>query len=236
MKFTFLTLFPRLISGYFEDSILKRAISDGLIEIEIVNLRDFSEDRFKKVDDYQVGGGAGLVIEPRVVVHALDFVCSPQSHTVFLLPAAKRFSRNDASRLAHKEVHIVFVCGRYEGIDERAVEVRADELFSIGDYILTGGEVAALVLCDAIARQIPNVLGNEESLFGESFEDSLLEAPVFTRARDICGGISAPSEYSKGNHARIFALKRGLSLAKTKYYRPDLYEKYKIQECNKGKK
>lgn len=228
MKFTFLTLFPSLISGYFSDSILRRALEEGRIEVEWVNPRDFSRDRFKKVDDYQVGGGAGLVIEPRVMIDALGAIRkeSPDSHIVFVLPAAKPFTHNDARRLARRISHIVLVCGRYEGIDERAMEECADELFSMGDYILTGGEIAALALCDAVSRQVEGVLGNEESLQGESFEASLLEAPTFARTKTE-DGIAPPSEYSKGNHARVSALKRGLSRAKTRYYRPDLYIKYK---------
>lgn len=237
MKFSFLTLFPSLISGYFEDSILKRARDEGRIEIEWVNFREFSQDRFKKVDEYQIGGGAGLVIEPRVVTQAISELKAKNQDAkiLFLLPAGKPFTHQDACRLAQKESHLVLVCGRYEGIDERAIEANADEVFCMGDYILTGGEIAALALCDAVSRQIPGVLGNEESLQGESFDSFLLEAPVFARSKNP-EGLSAPSEYSKGNHAKICALKRRLSLAKTQYYRPDLYKKYKIQESDKGKK
>jgi tRNA (guanine37-N1)-methyltransferase len=136
----------------------------------------------------------------------------------------KPFTQKDARRLAKME-HLVFVSGRYEGIDERVIERWADELFSIGDYVLTGGELPSLVMCDAVARLVPGVLGNAESLSAESFETPLLEAPMFTRPKSF-HKLSIPSEYLKGNHSKINALKKRLALAKTKYFRPDLYLKF----------
>ena len=151
MKFTFLTLFPNLISGYFEDSILKRAISNKIIEIEIVNIRDFSLNKYKKVDDFQVGGGAGLVLCADVLSRALESIITKNSHVIYLTPVAKHFIQNDAKRLALLYSHIIFICGRYEGIDERIIEEFVDEVFCIGDFILTGGEIPALCLFDSIA-------------------------------------------------------------------------------------
>ena len=236
MRFTFLTLFPNLISGYFEDSILKRAITNKIIAIEIVNIRDFSLNRYKKVDDFQVGGGAGLVLCVDVLSRALESIITEDSHVIYLTPVAKHFTQNDARRLAISHLHIVFICGRYEGIDERIIEEFVDEVFCIGDFIMTGGEIPALCLCDSIARNLDFVLGNTKSLCGESFENGILESPVFARQTNEAKKISSlrlPSEYSKGNHSKIEALKYELSLCKTKYFRPDIYQRYypKRKQC-----
>ncbi|NLC27370.1 MAG: tRNA (guanosine(37)-N1)-methyltransferase TrmD [Campylobacteraceae bacterium] len=232
MLFTFVSLFPNLIKGYFEDSILGRAKTDGYIKIQILNPRDFATNKHKKVDDYQSGGGAGLVMMPQPLDSTLEFIkkTKPLPHIVFLTPSGKPFRQNDAKRLAKKE-HIVFVCGRYEGIDERLFEIHANEVFSIGDYILTGGELPAMVICDAISRNVERVLGNEASLSQESFEADLLEAPAFTKP-NIFHGSSLPSEFLKGNHAKIAGLKKLMACAKTQFYRPDLYAN-QYQTCKK---
>ncbi len=225
MKFTFVTLFPALIEGYFSESILKRAIEDGKIGIDFYNPRSFTADKHRRVDAPMIGGGAGMLMTPQPLVDTLKELKakSPKAHMVFLSPVAKKFTQNDAKRLAHKE-HIVLVSGRYEGIDERVIEGYADELFSIGDYILTGGELASMVLCDAISRNVEGVLGNSDSLDVESFEEALLEAPSFTKPKSYEGN-EVISEFLKGNHSKITDLKRGLALCKTKYFRPDLYKK-----------
>ena len=227
MRFSIVTLFPHLIESYFSDSILHRAIEQGLIGVDFVNPRDFSPHRFAKTDDYQVGGGAGLVLEPLALSNALDFVKkkNPKTHIIFLTPCAKLFSQNDAKCLSKKS-HITLVCGRYEGFDERLIELYADEAFSIGDFILTGGEIAALCLCDSISRQVEGVLGNSDSLQGESYEEFLLESPNFTKPHNF-KNLLIPSEYSKGNHARIHSLKLKASEAKTRFHRLDLYIRYK---------
>jgi len=225
MQFSFITLFPNLIKGYFCESILKRAIEDEKISINFYNPRDFTTDKHNRVDAPMVGGGAGMLMTPQPLNDALIKVKedSPKSHIIFLSPVAKTFTQNDAKRLAKKD-HIVFVSGRYEGIDERVIEAHADELFSIGDFILTGGELASMVLCDAISRNVDTVLGNSDSLSVESFEDALLEAPSFTKPLNYDGN-EVVSELLKGNHSKITDLKRGLALHKTKYFRPDLYKK-----------
>lgn len=227
MRFTFVTLFPHLLEAYFGDSILCRAIKAGLMEVDFINPRNFSPNKFLKVDSYQVGGGAGLVLEPLALSSALESIKakSKDAYIIFLTPCAKSFCQNDAKRIAKKE-HIIFVCGRYEGFDERLIELYADEVLSIGDFILTGGELAALCLCDSIARQISGVLGNEESLQGESYENFLLEAPNFVKPHNF-KNLTIPSDYSKGNHAKICDLKLKASEAKTKFHRPDLYCRYK---------
>ncbi|PAF43154.1 tRNA (guanosine(37)-N1)-methyltransferase TrmD [Helicobacter sp. 11S02596-1] len=228
MRFSFLSLFPSLITSYFEDSILKNAIEKNLIQIHTINFRDYANDRFQKADYPQIGGGAGQVLRPDLIDCAISEIANPK-HVIFLTPAGKPFCQADAIRLAKKE-HIVFVCGRYEGFDERSIEMCADEVFCIGDFVLTGGELPALCLCDSISRQIAGVLGNPQSLIGESFESHLLEAPNFSRAMDLekkFQNFLPPSEYSKGNHSKIADLKNNLATLKTKYFRPDLYQKWK---------
>ncbi len=235
MRFSFVTLFPELVEPYFSASILFRAKKQNLIEIDFYNPKDFTKDKHKKVDRYQTGGGAGQVMSAQPLGDAIKEIKkkSKNAYFVFMLPCAKPFKQNDAKRLSKKE-HIVLVSGRYEGIDERVVEKYADEVFSIGDFILTGGELPSLCICDAISRNIPGVLGNEKSLEGESYEDLLLEAPTFTKP-PIYETIPIIKEYLKGDHGKIRSLKRELSLKKTKYFRPDLYEKINIKDLE-GKK
>ena len=225
MRFSFVTLFPNLIQGYFTESILKRAIEDEKISIDFLNPRDFTTDKHNRVDAPMIGGGAGMLMTPQPLIDTLKNIRknSENAYVVFLSPVAKKFIQNDAKRLAKKE-HIVFVSGRYEGIDERVIEAQADELFSIGDFILTGGELASMVVCDAISRNVDGVLGNSDSLSVESFEEALLEAPSFTKPT-IYEDRKVVSEFLKGNHSKITDLKRGLALCKTKYFRPDLYKK-----------
>ena len=224
MRYTFVTLFPNIIQGYFSDSILKRAIDKKLISIDFINPRDFSTNKHKKVDDTAFGGGAGMLMTPQPLFDALSHIKkeSPRAHMIFLTPVAKQFVQNDAKRLATNEEHIVFVSGRYEGIDERIVELFADSVYSIGDYILTGGELPSLVLCDAISRNVKGVLGNSASLEEESFENHLLEAPSFTKPQNF-QNLTPPKEFLKGNHSKIRSLKFALSKSKTKYFRPEQY-------------
>ena len=230
MTFTFVTLFSNLVEGYFQDSILKRAIDKKLLHLSYLNPRDFSDSKHSKVDDTAVGGGAGMVMNPQPLYDALRELKSNDEdvHIVFLTPVAKPFRQNDAKRLAKKS-HIAFVSGRYEGIDERVIEEFADEVFSIGDYILTGGELASLVICDAISRNIEGVLGNSDSLSVESFETSLLEAPSFSKPQNY-EQKSVPSEYLKGNHSKIRSLKLALSECKTKFFRPEQLLKHRTRK------
>ncbi len=229
MKFTFITLFSSLIEPYFQDSILKRALEKNLFEIEFIDPRDFSKDNYKRVDDYQAGGGAGLVIKADILDIALMSATEGKidPHIIFLTPVGKSFKQIDAKRLSKKS-EIIVVSGRYEGFDERIIEKWADEVLSVGDFILTGGELASLCLVDSICRNITGVLGNEDSLKEESFENHLLEAPVFTKPNKF-GENFITKEYLKGNHSKIHDLKGKMSEFKTKYFRPDLYKKYKTK-------
>jgi tRNA (guanine37-N1)-methyltransferase len=230
MKFTFVTLFKNIVEGYFEDSILKRAIEKEILHVDYLNPRDFSKNKHNKVDDTAVSGGAGMVMNPQPLYDSLNELKSQDKdvHVVFLTPVAKPFKQNDAKRLAKKS-HIAFVSGRYEGIDERVIEEFADEVFSIGDYILTGGELASLVICDAVSRNVDGILGNSDSLLVESFETQLLEAPSFSKPKDYEGNL-VPSEYLKGNHSRIRSLKLVLSECKTKFFRPEQLLKHRTRK------
>ncbi|MEA3354558.1 MAG: tRNA (guanosine(37)-N1)-methyltransferase TrmD [Campylobacterota bacterium] len=226
MKFSFVTLFPKLIEPYFQDSILKKACEKKLISYEFYNPRDYTANKHKKVDDTLCAGGAGQLIFPQPLFDLLDMIKQndKDAHIVFPLAAAKPFNQNDSKRLAASKKHIVFVSGRYEGIDERVIEKYADEVFSIGDYILTGGELPSTVMADSISRNVEGVLGNKDSLEEESYntiedKEQLLEAPSFTKPVNF-RGLSVPSEFLKGNHAKIRNLKSKLSRYKTKYFRP----------------
>ena len=223
------------MQGYFSDSILARALKSGHFEVAFVNPRDFATDKHQKVDDYQAGGGAGLLMKTEPLSRALESIKSnnKEAYIIFVSPSGKTFKQVDAKRLADKK-EIVLVSGRYEGVDERIVERYVDEIFSIGDFILTGGELPSLCICDAIARNIPGVLGNEASLEGESFESSLLEAPGFTKPTNFKNSFII-KEYLKGNHSKISALKKELSTLKTQYFRPDLYKKVKMNNKFQGK-
>ena len=232
MKFIFVTLFPNLIKPYFEDSIMKRAIDKELFSIEFINFRDYSTNKHKKVDSTAVGGGAGMVLEVEPLYLCLSELKTkyPNSKIIFTTPVAKTFNQKDAKRLSLEET-IIFVNGRYEGFDERIIEEFADEVLSIGDFILSGGELASMVMCDAIARNIDGVLGNKESLEIESFENELLEAPTFTKQTlTNLKNNHIISEFFKGNHSIISSLKENLAVAKTKYHRPDIYKKYQIRK------
>ncbi|WP_428026331.1 tRNA (guanosine(37)-N1)-methyltransferase TrmD [Arcobacter sp.] len=229
MKFTFVTLFPNLIEPYFYDSILKRAIEANFISYEFYNPRDYTKNKHKKTDKQMVGGGAGMLMTPQPLFDCLDDIKSknPEAYFIFPLAAAKPFNQKDAKRLANKK-NIVIVSGRYEGIDERVIEKYANEVFSIGEYILTGGELPSLVMADAISRNVENVLGNAESLDVESYENNLLEAPSFTKPENF-QNLSVIKEFLKGNHSKIADLKNNLSICKTKYFRPGLVTKKKTK-------
>ncbi|WP_291952966.1 tRNA (guanosine(37)-N1)-methyltransferase TrmD [Campylobacter sp.] len=230
MKYTFVSLFPELIEPYFHASILARAKEKNILEFSFVNPRKFATNKYLKVDDYKIGGGAGLLMQIQPMFDCLEWIKKQDNdvYFIFVLPCAKSFKQIDSKRLAKKK-HICFICSRYEGLDERVVEEFADEVFSIGDFVLTGGELASLVMCDAISRNIYGVLGNYQSLNEESFEDNFLEAPSFSKPpiyEKENRKFYIPSEFLKGNHAKITALKTTMASCKTKFFRPDLYQKH----------
>jgi len=227
LKFSFVTLFPSIVEGYFSDSILSRAIEKEYISVEFYNPRNYTTNRHLKVDEPIIGGGAGMLMTLQPLFDTIQAIkeSSSKAHIVVATPVGKPFKQNDAKRLAKKE-HIVFVSGRYEGIDERFIEEEADELFSVGDFILTGGELPSLMMCDAIARNVKGVLGNSDSLSVESFEESLLEAPSFSKPK-VYNEIGVPKEFLKGNHGKISDLKNAMAKCKTQYFRPDMYKRLK---------
>jgi len=224
MKFNVITLFPEMFGDPFKASILMRAQEKGLIKIELHNLREFCRDKHRVTDDLPYGGGAGMVMKPEPLITAIETIRSsqPEMRMLLMTPQGKRFEQRDAVRLARCS-SLALVCGRYEGVDER-VRSFVDEEFSIGDYILTGGELAAMVVIDAVARLIPGVLGDAASLEEESFTQSLLEAPHYTRPR-VFKDMEVPEVLLSGNHSEIKRWRRQQALKKTKERRPDLLSK-----------
>jgi len=224
MQFSVITLFPVMFGDPFKASILKRALEKGLINIELHNLRDYCRDKHRVTDDLPYGGGVGMVMKAEPLITAIEAIRSsqPEARTLLMTPQGKRFEQSDAVRLARYSF-LTLVCGHYEGVDERARGF-VDEEISIGDYILTGGELASMVVIDAIARLVPGVLGDSTSLIDESFNQSLLESPHYTRPR-VFKGMEVPEVLLSGNHAEIERWRRQQALKRTKERRPDLLSK-----------
>lgn len=228
MNFHVLTLFPDMIRDGLNTSITGRAIKAGILNINAVDIRDFSDNKYMKVDDYPYGGGAGMVMQPGPVCDAYESVVSQigkKPRVVYMTPQGHRFTQSMAEELA-KEEDLVILCGHYEGIDERALEKVVTDYVSIGDYVLTGGELAAMVVIDSVSRLVPGVLNNSESARTESFSDGLLEYPQYTRPVEFRGS-RVPEVLLSGHHGNIDAWRHEKSLERTSQYRPDLYEKYK---------
>jgi len=228
MKITILTIFPEMFGSVLNSSILGRAREQGLIEVECVDIRPFSDRKHKNTDDYPFGGGAGMVMLAQPIMDAMKHVTGEDfsGRRIYMGPRGTTLTTQKARELA-KEEHLVLLCGHYEGVDQRALDSCIDEEISIGDYILTGGELAAMVLTDAVSRFIPGVLGSGESAEEESFSDGLLEYPQYTRPRKLCG-MEVPEVLLSGDHAKIKAWRRQESLRATKKFRPDLLEKAEL--------
>jgi tRNA (guanine37-N1)-methyltransferase len=227
MIFDVLTLFPGLCHSPFADSILGKAADRGLIRIEAHNLRDWAEGRHKVTDDAPYGGGDGMVLKPEPVARALaDLKArSPGSRVLLMTPQGTPFRQSHAGRLAREE-GLIFVCGRYEGFDER-IRHMVDEEFSLGDFVLTGGELAAMVIIDAVARLVPGVLGSSGSALSDSFADGLLEYPHYTRPAEFMG-MKVPEVLLSGNHAEIARWRRREQLRRTLQRRPDLLDRARL--------
>ncbi len=224
LNFTVITIFPQMLSSPLGHSILKKAQENGLIKFDVVDLRNYATDRHRTTDDAPYGGGQGMVMKPEPLIAAIDHARSqaPHSRVILLTPRGRVFDQQTAGRLS-QEKNIILICGRYEGVDER-VTAFVDEEVSIGDYTLSGGEPAAVVVIDAVARLIPGVLGNENSSVEESFTDGLLEYPQFTRPEEF-RGMKVPDVLLSGDHERIKTWRREQSLSLTRERRPDLFAK-----------
>ncbi len=225
MKFYILTLFPEMIMDGLNTSIIGRAIDNGFIEIEAINIRDYTLDKHNKVDDYPYGGGAGMVMQAQPVYDAYQAIVNRAGHKIpciYLTPQGKTFYQNMAKTYATLD-EVVLLCGHYEGIDERVLEEIVTDYVSIGDYVLTGGELPAMIMVDAIARLVPGVLHNEESTTQESFSNNLLEYPQYTRP-ETWNGKKVPDILLSGNHAKVDEWRYNMSVERTRKYRPDLLE------------
>jgi tRNA (guanine37-N1)-methyltransferase len=231
MRIDILTLFPNMFTGVINESILKKAMELGKVQYHITNFRDFSTDKHQAVDDYPYGGGAGMVLKPEPIFHAVEHIKSVTNsapRVILLCPQGERYTQKKAEQLA-KEEHLLFICGHYEGYDERIRENLVTDEISIGDFVLTGGELAAMVVIDSIVRLLPGVLGNEDSPVLDSFSTGLLEHPHYTRPAEF-RGMRVPDVLLSGNHKLIDEWRRKQSLKRTLERRPDLLESYPLTE------
>jgi tRNA (guanine37-N1)-methyltransferase len=226
MRFDIITIFPGMFAGFFSGGVAKKALEKGLLQVFVHDLRDYTHDRHRQVDDRPYGGGEGMVLKPEPIFEAVEAVRTAKRSRVFLLsPQGVRLDSALARKLS-RVAQVILICGRYEGVDERVVRHLADGEISIGDYVLTGGEPAAWVVMDAVSRFIPGVVGKKESVLRDSFADGLLDFPHYTRPRDF-RGMKVPQVLFSGNHARIGDWRRREALAKTRGARPDLLAKKK---------
>lgn len=249
MKFDILTLFPEMVQSGLNDSILKRAIENNIISINTVNIRNFTNDKHGHVDDYPYGGGAGMIMQAQPIYDAYmdivkhsgenfsnnldnkDMISDKNIRTVYVTPQGKTFNQRMAHDFA-KEEEIIILCGHYEGIDERVIDKIVTDRVSIGDYVLTGGELAAMVIVDSVSRLVQGVLHNDNSSRDESFENGLLEYPQYSRP-SIWNGKEVPEILLSGDHKKVDEWRRKMSLLRTKKYRPDLFSKYDLSEKDK---
>lgn len=225
-----LTLFPDMFTGVLNESIIKRARESGAVNIHTINFREFATDKHRTVDDYPYGGGAGMVLKPEPIFRAVEAVQEEAATTprkILLTPQGEQYSQKKAEELAREE-HLLLICGHYEGFDERILSLVDDEI-SIGDYVLTGGEIGAMVIIDSVVRLLPGVLGNEASPEEESFSTGLLEHPHYTRPREF-RGMKVPDVLLSGDHKKIAEWRKRESLRRTLLRRPDLLENYPLSE------
>lgn len=234
MNFHILTLFPEMVLQGLNTSILGRAVKEGHITINATNMRDFANNKHNHVDDYPYGGGAGMVIQPEPVFKAYEAACANMTskpRVIYLTPQGKVFNQSMAEEFA-KEENLIFLCGHYEGIDERVLEEIVTDNVSIGDYVLTGGELPAMVMIDAISRKVPGVLNNELSHEIETFYDNLLEYPQYTRP-EVWKDKKVPDVLLSGHHGNIEKWRREKSLERTLAHRPDLLEEANLSKADK---
>ena len=229
VNFHIMTLFPEMVLNGLHTSILGRAVQKGHISIEAVNIRDYTQDKYDKVDDYTYGGGAGMLMQAQPVYDAYQAIVDrisqeKKKRVIYVSPQGKTFHQAMALELSGEE-ELIFLCGHYEGVDDRVLEEIVTDEISLGDYVLTGGELAAMVMVDAIARLVPGVLHNDESAVTESFGNGLLEYPQYSRP-EVWHDKPVPAVLLSGDHAKVDAWRLEQSLMRTKERRPDLYERY----------
>ncbi len=221
-----LSLFPGYFKGPLDESIIMQARKKGLIDINLIDVRDFAENRHNKVDDRPYGGGPGMVLMPQPVARAIRNVKKPGSRVIYLSPQGPILNAAKCRELASYE-HLILLCGHYEGVDQRVLDKEVDEEISIGDYVLTNGCLAAIVLLDAVMRFVPGILGHESAASEDSFENGILDCPHYTRPEDF-EGIPVPAVLLSGDHKKIAEWRRKAALDKTRRARPDLYEKLNL--------
>ncbi len=221
MKIDILTLFPEMFDGFLNESIIGRAIKDNRVIINVHNIRDYSKDPHKKVDDYGYGGGAGMVLMPEPIYDAVESLKDEDSYVILMTPQGVKYNQGEAKKLLNKK-HLIIICGHYEGFDER-IRPLADIEYSIGDFILTGGELASMVITDSVTRLIDGVI-NTESHENDSFENNLLDYPVYTHPYDF-RGMKVPDVLISGHHENIDKWRKDMQIERTKERRPDLLEK-----------
>jgi tRNA (guanine37-N1)-methyltransferase len=229
MKFHVVTIFPDMVRAYLGASILKRALAGGLVSVEVHNLRDYAVDKHRTTDDYPYGGGAGMVMKPEPFFRITEdlWPLKEKRRIILLTPQGRMFDQDAAHQLSEDRKEIIFFCGRYEAVDERVKEELADDEISIGDYVLTGGELPALVIIDAVVRLVPGVLGDSRSSAEDSFSCGLLDYPHYTRP-EVFRGMKVPEVLLSGNHSEISRWRRKQSLKRTAEKRPELIDRYKL--------
>ncbi len=228
MKIDILTIFPEIFSSPLQYSIIKRAQEREKLEIRIHNLRDYTTDKARSTDDYPFGGGPGMIMKIEPIYNGLKAIRRKESSVILLSPQGEKLDQKCALKLSQKE-HIILICGRYKGVDERIREYLIDREISVGDYITSGGEIPALIVIDTIARILPSVLGNFDSAESDSFMSDRLDAPYYTRPREF-SGMTVPDVLLSGDHKKIMEWRKNESLRKTMSRRPDLLESEKIME------
>ena len=226
--FTIITLFPEFFSSPLASGLLGKAVSAGLFDVRVVDLREYSHDRFKRCDDYPYGGGSGMVMLAEPLFRSLDDAVDEKTTVICTTPAGEPFTQDMVKELAAED-DICVICGHYEGIDQRVIDKYVDREISIGDYVLSGGEYAAIVMLDAIARYVPGFMSNADSLSEESFEGDLLEYPQYTRPA-LYDGMAVPDVLLSGHHEKVAEWRLAERIEKTKRVRPDLYKKYCVKD------
>jgi tRNA (guanine37-N1)-methyltransferase len=235
MKFDIVTIFPRMVEAGLAEGVVSRGIERGLLDVEVHDLRDYTADRHRTVDDVPYGGGPGMVMKPEPLARAVEAIRARRGEpaaVVLLSPQGRRFTQAEAARLGTLG-HVVLLCGRYEGMDERVRELVATEELSIGDYVLSGGELAALVIVDAVARLVPGVVGDAASVEAESFSRGLLDHPHYTRPAEF-GGKQVPEVLLSGHHAEVRKWRKRMAVRRTLERRPDLLAAASLDDEERG--